>query len=284
MKSAIAIVFLFVFTYLHAQTDLEVHCLTDSSGTGVYSNQVLLDGNIFTYGMGLNPKFMVVVFDTICESWIDNYDSTNVYGSDLFGTNGLSWNHLTYDQQDPTKLTYLDSMINFWIPVDHAFVIYTPMQYSGSQTATLCPALAQTFQTRWGPSAVQSESIMILFGIQGQSSSYQMDTLTFGNVVDFQTQICKNLDTTNALNNLDLDATLLKAFPNPSSSTIQLEILDSQITTIDIFDWMGRLISTIQLTAGQKYCEVSNLSSGSYFVIANKGNDRAGQVKFVITN
>lgn len=291
MKVIVMIVALLVFSPIFSQSTLDVYCSPDASSPGIYYNKTFLDSNLLEYGVGLTlePKFKVLVFDDTCSHW-STWSHGSVLGSNNYDTSnfGMYWHYFTYLYEDTTQLLYLDSLINYWLPNDHAIVISTPMEYDGAQIASICPSLSQTLSSKWGASAAQTQSIMILFGVQGNPNSFEMDTITeFDTIINseyihFQTQICPY--TSQVVGEIEIEnkEIIMSVYPNPSSSELNIEVRDSQVTMLKVFDLQGRMIKSIPIQSGQSEYQIENLIPGNYYISAFNNHERIEVIRFVI--
>ena len=163
-------------------------------------------------------------------------------------------------------------MINYGIPNDHVVLIYTPMSYDGPQLTSTCPSLAQTLSSNWGASAIQTEEMMILFGVQGYPNSFEMDTLleidtvTNSNRIHFNTQVCLHSEQSVGQIEIEKEQVLIQVYPNPTSSEINIKIESDQLKMLKIIDVQGRVIKSINVQSGQTEYQVDNLVPGNYYL------------------
>lgn len=254
--------------YANSQDTLLVNCGTaNSSPDWYYQNNIYLDSNLLAYGIGqgVQPGFMVTVFDTNCVAWDSLPFATSAQGQ--FITKSFK-----FDQDDPVLLADLDELINMHIPNNHPFVIYTPITYSGSTLSSLSPQLAQTFTNYWGPEAVQTESIMILFGIKGYPGSFEMDTLTSGAQLTYSTVICPHAVQTVSLDEHSSENAQITAKPNPSNTSITLEFSEDY-ESIEVLNLSGQCIQKHPVT--QNELLLKGLPDGVYFVVGLKGAEKS---------
>ena len=290
MKKIITFILIGFYQFSFAQSTLTVQCQQNSNFPDSYYNQILLDGNIIEYGLcNLTPSFYVAIFDTACTPWQTTYAP---FGSEGFNYGNQNYEggcqprpmfYFNYYQNEVQDLSYLDSLINLWIPVDHAFVIYTPISYDASQVASLSPTLAQTFENLWGVEAVQTHSMVVLFGVQGYPASFAMDTLTTGTFIEFNTQICPHAEQTAEIKNLEGKDYTFKVFPNPVQDDVSIEIKGNDLTSIEIIDMQGNLIQRIDIEANIEKYKVNKLNTGLYVVLLMRDGEVLEQTKIVIS-
>lgn len=265
-----------------SQSLLNVKCYPDAANS--YNNQFSLNGNIIDYGvLSLDPNFHIAIIDTSCVVW---HTSTGSVGSDYGSINpGVPMPNyfFAYDQDNASSLKYLDSLINYWIPAGHAFVIYTPLGYNGPNTASICPELAQTFETKWGNISTQTQSIVVLFGVQGYPNSFTMDTLTTGTHIDFSVNICPHYEQTLKIEELNETDEKINIFPNPGSGAIYFEINNTVYTEARVYGQDGTLIQSFKISEQPANYTISDLMSGIYFLQLLKGSDVQIVKKIVLT-
>jgi hypothetical protein len=256
----------------YSQSELDVYCYSDNGGVGVYYNRTSLDGNIIEYGVGtsLQPKFKVVVISDSCTFW--DVENQSLTGNSNNSNSSIIFKYFTYLYSDTSQLLSLDSLINFGIPNDHAVVIYTPMSYNGPQLTSTCPSLAQTLSSNWGASAIQTEEMMVLFGVQGYPNSFEMDTIlemdtvTNSNRIHFNTQVCLHPEQSVGQIEIEKGQVMIHVYPNPASSEINFKIENDQLKLLKIIDMQGRVIKSIPVQSGQTEYQVDNLVPGNYYV------------------
>ena len=178
-----------------AQSNLTLNCEQDPND---YSyNQISLDGNLVEYGLcGLTPSFYISIIDTNCMSWGTKFTQTNQNVNNGFGNyndNGYCRprveHFFVYRQTDSIELVYMDSLLNYWIPDDHVIAIWTPISFNFNSVSNLCPSLGNTLINKWG-NDVQTNSMVVLFGEQGNQSSFSVDTLIVGTTISVTKTIC----------------------------------------------------------------------------------------------
>ncbi|MES2556073.1 MAG: hypothetical protein V4604_07980 [Bacteroidota bacterium] len=178
-----------------AQHELTINCYPHYTPL----NGVWLDSNVVEYNtcsVNSSPAFYVVVFDpATCVAWGSEYNGVNEdhdFGN--FNSNGAcrwrSENYFIFLHTDTNQLLGMNNMIMNEIPTGFPYAIYTPFSYNYAAINGVCPALTQTLSTKWDPAVIQDDHIMVLFGIQGQASTFLEDTVTNDNHVSFTTTIC----------------------------------------------------------------------------------------------
>ena|GEM_PF-1173683 len=71
-------------------------------------------------------------------------------------------------------------------------------------------------------------------------------------------------------------------YPNPASSLINLHT-DAEMESVEIIDYMGRLVKTLSATGSQTRIDVSGLSAGLYLARVNlKDNKGSGTRSFIV--
>jgi hypothetical protein len=289
MKTITTLLLLCLFHWSFGQSALTVICQQDPSDS--YYNEIRLDGNLIEYGLcDYSPSFYVAIFDTDCEAWTTIYSAFGNEGHYVGNRNHdgscatRQMRYFNYHQDDIVDLTNLDSLINFWIPSDHAFVIYTPLSYSGNQVSSLSPTLAQTFENLWGIEATQTQSMIVLFGVKGYPASYTMDTLTSGTTVEFSTEICPHTEQTATLLSIDDSRYSFRIFPNPSSTNISIELIGNDLSSIEVVDMSGRTVQNIEVQKNVELYFVKDLSPGSYHVRLRRGNEIIETTRISVSN
>jgi hypothetical protein len=192
-KIAFSFLILIICVQSSAQSLLTVDCYVDQSQAAL--NGIYVDNNQVEYGLcSANPSFYVAIFDTSCQVWGTRYNGQNPQNdfgnmNDGGACRQRSENYFIYTQNNSNQLIYLDSLLNFWIPNNHAIALYTPLSYDFSLVDSICPQLGATLVSKWGPMA-KSSSISVFFGEQGNPSSFSVDTLMAG---DNSVSILKNI-------------------------------------------------------------------------------------------
>ncbi|MDZ7878849.1 MAG: T9SS type A sorting domain-containing protein [Saprospiraceae bacterium] len=85
------------------------------------------------------------------------------------------------------------------------------------------------------------------------------------------------------LQNLQLSKVELKAFPNPNNGVFEVVIEKTQEnTSLDIYDFSGRKVSTQAVLTNTTLMSVNNLAAGSYMIIYRDTEKVLGQLKVII--
>lgn len=102
---------------------------------------------------------------------------------------------------------------------------------------------------------------------------------------DYNLPIVTNTATTTiqALSRQDFEfSTYFKVYPNPVSTTLNIDAKDTiQISSINIYNTLGQLVLVVPNAQNTKSVDVSNLSSGNYFIKINsdKGTSNTKFIK-----
>ena len=71
----------------------------------------------------------------------------------------------------------------------------------------------------------------------------------------------------------------LSVYPNPTNNMVSFNLVnDAQVS---IFDITGRMVSTMNMAAGQGQCQVGNLENGVYFLIVRYADGKMEIARFV---
>jgi hypothetical protein len=189
----LSLILFFIIFHGTSQVTLNIECQQDSQNP--YGNQISMDGSVVEYSLcSLNPAFYVTIIDTNCLPWGTSYNSENIqndFGN--FNNNGICRARVeyffVYRQTDSLELVYMDSLLNNWIPNNHVIAIWTPFYYNFNSISSVCPQLGNTLINKWGTN-VQSDSMIVLFGVQGISQSFSVDTLNNGVSISVTKEIC----------------------------------------------------------------------------------------------
>ena len=74
-------------------------------------------------------------------------------------------------------------------------------------------------------------------------------------------------------------ATTVSVYPNPARDVVSFNLeSDAQVSVIDI---TGRVVSTMNMAAGQGQCQVSNLENGVYFLNIRYADGKKEVARFV---
>lgn len=206
-----------------SQVTLNIECQQDSQNP--YGNTISMDGSIVEYGLcSSSPSFYVTVIDTSCQTWGTSWNFENSdhdFGN--YNNNGMCRPRVerffVYRQTDSLELVSMDSLLNNWIPNDHVIAIWTPFFYNYDSIHAVCPQFGNTLINKWGTN-VQTDSMIVLFGVQGISESFSVDTLSNGISISVSKQIC----------------------PYPTTLGIHEFTNTSNKTIIRVIDFMGREI------------------------------------------
>lgn len=227
----------FVSSQVYAQSTLAVNCYDSDTPF----NSISINDEVVEYGVyGLEPGFYVSVIDqTTCTPWGTNYNGANPNHS--FGnyneTNGRPRveNFFFFQYQDSLQLAGMVNMLN-QIPAGHAVVVYTPISYDFNEVNAVNANATQALSARWNPVVIEGNEIMILFGIQGNQSSFTEETTLLNGQLSFNTTICSSLSIDEAHENTTL-------FVGKSGTSYVLNpILNA--TEVQVVDAAGRIIST----------------------------------------
>ncbi len=176
-----------------SQVTLNIECQQDSQNP--YGNKISMDGTMLEYSLcSSSPAFYVTVIDTNCQAWGTSYNFINIENElGNYNNNGICRPRVeyffVYKQTDSLELVYMDSLLNNWIPNDHVIAIWTPFYYNYDSVSAVCPQLGNTLLNKWGTN-VQSDSMIVLFGVQGISQSFSVDTLNNGVSISVTKEIC----------------------------------------------------------------------------------------------
>lgn len=245
-----------IISSLNAQSELTVNCYPVDTPF----NSVSLNNDIVEYGIcSQEAAFYVAVFDpATCAAWKTNYQGsnpTNEFGN--FNTNGTcrprDEAYFIFQYSDATQLAGMNDMIN-QIPDGFPYVIYTPMSYDYTTVNGNSPALIQNLISKWNPAIVEGNQIMVLFGIQGQPSSFVEDTLVDIDHISFTTTIC---DVTG------LDAQSLTEISAAYIGNDQFE-LTGNCDEVALYSITGEEIALTK--SGNTFTAQSGLSKGVYFI------------------
>lgn len=234
----------------YGQSELAVNCYNSDTPFNSYA----IDNVVIEYGLcGLQPSFYVGVIDpSNCMAWGTNHNGANP--THAFGNlnEGSCRQRVEYffvfDTGDSLQLAGMVNMLQN-IPSGHSIVIYTPISYNYSSVNTVNPNLIQELESRWNPSIIQGNDIMILYGEQGNAASYVEETTQNGGQVSFSKTIC---NTNLSINKQEIKN---KLFVQQNGTTFTLNP-DLKIENLQIADASGRVIpfvrddQTIQLSEG----------------------------------
>lgn len=245
-----------IISSLNAQSELTVNCYPENT---VY-NSVSLNNEIVEYGIcSQEAAFYVTVFNpSTCTAWKTNYQGSNPTNEfDNFNTNGAcrprEEAYFIFQYSDATQMAGMNDMIN-QIPDGFPYVIYTPMSYDYTTVNGNSPALIQNLISKWNPAIVEGNQIMVLFGIQGQPSSFVEDTLVDIDHISFTTTIC---DVTG------LDAQSLTKISAEYIGNDQFELTGNS-DEVALYSITGEEIALIK--SGNIFTAQSGLSNGVYFI------------------
>lgn len=196
---------------------------------------------IIEYGVhGVGQGFYVSVIDqTTCTPWGTNYNGANPNHS--FGnyneTNGRPRveNFFFFQYQDSMQLAGMVDMLN-QIPAGHVVVVYTPISYDFNEVNTVNSNLTQALSARWSPVVIEGNEIMILFGVQGNQSSFTEETTLINGQLSFNTTICSSLliEEANENTSLFVGKSGRSYILNPTLNASEVQVVDAA----------GRIIST----------------------------------------
>ncbi|MFT6983055.1 MAG: hypothetical protein ACJAUD_001826 [Crocinitomicaceae bacterium] len=193
---SITLILLFNLSVSSAQVTLTINCQQEPQDN--YFNSIFMDSNLVEYGLcSFTPSFYVTIIDTNCSAWGTKYTSTGENLENDFGNSNNDgacaprvMRHFVYKQTDSLQLVYLDSLLNFWIPNDHVIAIWTPLSFDFNSINNLYPPLANTLINKWG-NDVQTNSMIVLFGVEGFPTSFSVDTLNSGSGITISKSICQ---------------------------------------------------------------------------------------------
>lgn len=236
------------FTY--GQSELAVNCYNSDTPF----NSFAIDNNVIEYALcGVQPSFYVAVIDpSNCSAWGTNYNGANpahAFGNLNEGTCRQRVEYyFVFDAADSIQLAGMLDMLQ-QIPTGHSVIIYTPISYNYSGVNAVNSNLIQELENRWNPSVIQGNEIMILYGQEGNASSFVEETTQNIGQVSFSTTIC------NSALSVTKEVIEDKLFVKQDGTTFTLNP-DLQIEDIQILDAMGKAVSfvktenTIQLQTG----------------------------------
>lgn len=224
----------------YGQATLSVNCYDSETPF----NSFAIDNEVIEYSLcGLQPSFYVGVIDPAnCTAWGTNYNGANP--AHAFGNlnEGSCRQRVEYffvfDAGDSLQLAGMLNMLQT-IPSGHSLIVYTPVSYSYNSVNSVNPNLIQELEARWDPTIIQGNDIMILYGEQGNSTSYTEETTQNAGQVSFSTTICNT--------NLSVSKEKVedKLFIKQNGTMFTLNP-DLKIETLQIIDASGRIIPFVR--------------------------------------
>jgi hypothetical protein len=237
-------------SFVYGQSELAVNCYNSDTPFNSFS----IDNNVIEYALcGVQPSFYVAVIDpSNCSAWGTNYNGANPTHS--FGNlnEGTCRQRVEYyfvfDAADSIQLAGMLNMLQ-QIPSGHSLIIYTPISYNYSAVNAVNSNLIQELESRWNPSIIQGNEIMILYGLEGNGSSFVEEITQNIGQVSFSTTICNS---SLSVNKEEIED---KIFIKHDGTTFTLNPALA-INELQIMDAMGKKVSfvrtenIIQLPAG----------------------------------
>jgi len=87
--------------------------------------------------------------------------------------------------------------------------------------------------------------------------------------------------TQNSLSADDFDLASFTAYPNPTQNQWNIETTNANIQSVDIFNTLGRLVKSVNVSNSDVTIDASDLSSGIYFAKINSSNNNAQTIKLI---
>ncbi|WP_343632143.1 T9SS type A sorting domain-containing protein [Fluviicola sp.] len=214
------------------QSTLTVDCYNSNSIYNLYS----IDDQVIEYATyGNELAFYVAVIDpATCTPWGTSYNGANTdHSFGNFNENGAYRQRVEYffafSMTDSVQLAGMTNMLQT-IPAGHSILVYTPITYSYTDVNTVNSNLIQELESRWAPNIIQGNDIMILYGEQGNASSYVEEITQDSGKVSFTTAICNsplsvNAETIEPKLVVKQDGTTFTL--NPNLQTDELQIVDA---------------------------------------------------------
>ena len=232
-RSVSAIFLLGVAPAVFAQSQLEVKCFNNAT----YDNGVFINGEIVEYGVcSLSPSFYVAVIDpSDCSAWGTNFNGANPnhsFGNENDGPGTPCHQrveqYFVFEQNDSMQLAGMLNMLQ-QIPDGHSIIVYAPISYDYSVVNATNSNLIDELSSRWDPSIIQGNSIMVLYGEQGSAASYVTDTNLVDDHITFIRTVCNNVLSVeeNTIDNLVLKTEGNTVYLNPSLSIDEITIVDA---------------------------------------------------------
>lgn len=225
-----------------AQSQLEVKCYNYAA----IENGFYVNGQMVEYAMcNPDPDFYVAVLDpTNCSSWGTNFNGANPDHS--FGNlnDGAQTpcrqrveHYFVFEKDDSLQLAGMLNMLQ-QVPIGHSIIIYTPVSYDFASVSAVNSNLTDELSSRWNPSVIQGNSMMILYGEQGNPMSYVEATTVVDDHITLTHTVCNNLgiQEENAMDKLILKTEGNTLYLNP----------DLAIDGIVITDAMGRQVPFVK--------------------------------------
>lgn len=242
------------------QSQLTVNCYNSSSDinhAGIYT-AFLLDGNMIEYATcGFDPAFYVGVIDpATCSAWGTNANGENPgHSFGNFNDNGEGCRqrverYFVFRTSDSLQLEGMRNMLQ-QIPSGHSIIVYAPLYYDYTAVQAVNSNLTQELESRWDPAVIQGNSVMVLYGVQGDAASFTEETtLDSEDKVTFTTTI--GCDASLSVNEQAVEEKLFVK-QNGTSFTLNPELT---VSDLQIMNATGKTISftrtdnTIQLQNG----------------------------------
>lgn len=77
------------------------------------------------------------------------------------------------------------------------------------------------------------------------------------------------------------DASLISAYPNPTQSSWNINLNNSNIQSVEIFNTLGSIVKTIQVNDSSVSIDASDLATGIYFAKVQNDNNQFNTIKLV---
>lgn len=238
------------FSAAYAQSTLSVDCYNSNSLYNSYS----IDGQVVEYAnyAGQLAFYVAVIDPETCTAWGTNYNGANPdHSFGNFNENGAYRQRVEYffafSMDDSLQLEGMKNMLQT-IPAGHSIIIYTPIAYTYADVNAVNANLTQELESRWNPSVIQGNDIMVLYGEQGNANSYVEEITQDNGKVSFNATICNSLS-------VKKEAIDSKLILKQDGTTFSLNP-DLKIEELQIVDATGKQVSfvktdnSIQLTTG----------------------------------
>lgn len=244
-----------------------------------YSNAFNCDSLVIT-NLAVDPTHIMIQNDTICDGDMYNFNGQNLttagtyYDSlqTVLGCDSVYTLHLevlsTYFNTVDTSGCLKDSlMFNGSLVINTGTYIESYVKGNGCDSAIQFNVTIYPNDTSYSDTTIcEGDSVLIFGNFQGTPGVYsQLLTSSFGcDSVDqreLKTMVCENVEEIHGTD-------IINVYPNPVNETLNIQVKDGVMGSIQIIDMFGRVIYSTT-NQGPTPISVSNWSKGMYQIIMN---------------
>lgn len=254
-KLLLKVIALIVPICVYSQTYVKVRAKHES--WPLTNNATWVDSNLVESGNGFGGqfKFTLVLFDEFCE-----LQDTLELGQ--YAPYGSTYQVYHYRFNETNDMIQLDSTMRYRIPDGKHDFLYTPFQYRADFVQAAHPPTFQLLDSLWGNEAANASTVIILYGIAGDTASHEAIIANYQETIIMEKIICHDL----AINENDKFSSNYTIYPIPAFDQLVVDFQSKGTRTIEILNSVGEIIYSTEIHNSVAEIDVSNYAKGHFLL------------------